>query len=349
MDQLDDYISYDDDDFGYLTPDDVLLADNATDTADDVDITADIDEPDDDTIVADVPDIVADTTVDDDDDAAPYYDVLVQKGVLDLPEDFEFDGTYAGLEKAIEASDANKLNKVVNSLWNSLPEDFRPLLKYGLDGGKNLKTYLETFAPVSYDELDLSSSENQKKVMYDYYKNTSNYDDAKIERMIRRLEDTDDLEAEALDAKEELLQLKTQRAQEFETQAQKEREAEAERMKQQANMLASVIDSESEFEDARKNKLKGFFFNQVQDGKKTTTEFVRVLNSVMENPKHLVQLANVLADYDSNKGLNFERLSKKAKTEGVNSLKQTLQSKLNPKSQVRTSSNKSGNTNQDID
>lgn len=105
-----------------------------------------------------------------DDSAVEYFEYLKSSGVLALPEDYEFDGTADGIEEALELTKKNLANGAYQNIWNSLPEDFKPLLDYALRGGKSLDEYINTFSNNSLENLDLSDIDNQRTIIEKYYK-----------------------------------------------------------------------------------------------------------------------------------------------------------------------------------
>jgi hypothetical protein len=68
----------------------------------------------------------------------------------------------------------------------------------------------------------------------------------------------------------------------------------------------------------------------------------------LTNPNHIVQLADILYDYDFQKGIQTERFIKQGKTQQVQSLKERLDNKMGSAKAVsnsRNSANKSGEVN----
>lgn len=260
------------------------------------------------------------------------YDLLKSTGYLDVPEDFEFDGTPEKMEEAIQLSESNKYKKVANDLWNRLPDDFKPVLQYALAGGSSVQEFL---AAQNYDldDSDISEPEVQKQVVEQYYKLISKQSDEKIKKQIRRLEDMGDLEEEAGEAIEYLKNFKQERQQQLLLQA----EAEAERRKEEAEAQLQAITKAIggfEAEEERKNRIKSFFFGQVKDQGRVTTQFDKVVTTLKNNPEHLVQLADILLEYDPSKGFNFERFTRKGKTQANKDFKQTLEEKITSKSKL---------------
>ena len=274
-----------------------------------------------------------------DEDAVSYFEYLKVNNVLDVPEDFEFDGTPESIQKAMEVTKSNLTAKVAENIWNSLPDDFKPLLKYGLEGGNSLQAYLNAYTPVNYSDADIDDVITQKIIIKDYYKAINpNYQEDKIDRMISNLEKMEDtsLKEEALEAIDYLKELRqTQQDQLIESAKQDK----IEREKKSAAAVAEITDliEKTPQDSLRKNRIKNVLFQPVKKGQTTTTEFNHALDSILSTPSHLVQLAELLADYDPRVGFNFTRLTKQLETKSTKKFKELMQSKLDTKTNVKGS------------
>lgn len=74
--------------------------------------------------------------------------------------------------------------------------------------------------------------------------------------------------------------------------------------------------------------------NQIERNGDTDTDFSRTIKKISANPEHLVQLADILADYDEEKGLDLKRFLKKGKTEATKTLKERLEEVTDSKTKV---------------
>lgn len=62
---------------------------------------------------------------------------------------------------------------------------------------------------------------------------------------------------------------------------------------------------------------------------------------MIKNPKHLVQLADILMDYDEAKGFSFDKLVQRKGTDKLKKIKKNIEEVIDPKtSGSRTSSPK---------
>lgn len=258
-----------------------------------------------------------------------YYKFLNEYGLIAPPsEDFEFDGSVEKFEEVLANTQKVITNTAYSNIWQSLPEDFKPLLEYAFAGGKSIQDYLKAYAPLEYDQADVNDPDTARKIMYQYYKETSNYSDEKIKKFIDKLEESDDFETEVAEALDELKELKKERQAKLIESAKEQERLEADRAKQQAELIRTTIEANKEFEGLRRDRLKGFILNPIVINGNNTTEFSATLSSIFSNPEHLVQLADIIADYNPKNGLNMNRLKKQAKTESTKSIKNLLASAL---------------------
>lgn len=259
-------------------------------------------------------------------DYTPFYNQLKELGVLNLPEDYTFENTETGLNKAFSDSKNTLKEEVKKEIWSSLPEDFKPLLEYALNGGKNLESYIQAYSPVDYDKLDMTNVDIQKAVIRQYWKETSNHNDAKIDKMLSRLEDLGDLEDEAIDALSELKGLKEERKKNLLLEAKQQEEQRAKQIQEETTLLTKKIDEASNIDAQRKARVKAFLFSPISMDDKVTTQFDNALDQVLTNPDHLIQLADLLADYHPTTGLNLSRIEKQIKSQTNNSIKSLVNS-----------------------
>jgi len=254
-----------------------------------------------------------------------YFEILKTQGVIRTPEDFEFDGTPAKFEEAITHTKEDLYNEIAEELFERLPDDFKPLLDYALKGGTSLQTFLSAHAPVEVTEKDLTTEEGQRKILFTYYKETSNYSDDKIKRIIARLDDPDELEEEAKTTLVELAEIKEEKRALLaktaaEEAAEKQRQAE-----QKINAIKKSIDDADYLDDTRRNKVKSFFLNQLKIDGKPTTGFAHTINQILSSPQHAAQLADIIMEYDPKKGISLDRFEKRVNTKKTQSMKALLQ------------------------
>lgn len=158
--------------------------------------------------------------------------------------------------------------------------------------------------------------------------------------MINRLADIGDLEDEAVDAVKELVQYKEQQKEQLLAEAANQEQAAKEATKKQTEELTKLIETTSLIGDERKNRVKAFMFNPIKENGQYTTQLNQTMSAITTNPEHLIQLADILADYNPSVGFNFDRLERKSKTKDTKSFKDLLDQKLDPKTGLKGSNKK---------
>lgn len=253
----------------------------------------------------------------------PYFEYLVENKLIEVDEDFQYDGTEEGLAKAIERSNELRQEKAKMEILSALPDDFKPLLEYGLSGGNSLQEYLATFAPNDIDSLDLEDEGDQETIIATYYKEQSNMSDEKIQKLIQRLKASESLGEEALEAKQYLTEYREAKKLEFVAAQAKAQEEYNERIKQEAKKFNDSFNS-YQTTQTRKAQIQGLFQAAPSQKNKYTT----LLDSIQSNYSHLLQFADLLLDYDPDKGFNIERFQKQATTNKTKSLKDALDNRI---------------------
>lgn len=254
-----------------------------------------------------------------------YYNILQDNDMLFVPEDFQFDGTAESLEKALVTTKENLGKAAAQSLIERFPSDFKPVLNYVLQGGQNVGEFLQATSTVDIEDLPIDSAAGQKAILREYFKSTTDYDDAKINRLIDRSELADSLYE---DAQEALADLKVQRQQlaaELTQRAAKERE-EAQRVEEESRRkIFTLIDDAEYIKTGRKGKVKAFMFNKLTKNNNEVTGFQDVIHQISANPEHLVQLADILLHYDPKKGIDLSRFVSQSQTKANDNLRTNLE------------------------
>lgn len=282
------------------------------------------------------PDPAVETT---EEDYTPIYNTLKTLNVLRTEDDFEFDGTPEKLEEAFELTKKSLYDEALSSLWESLSDDFKPALAFALKGNVSLSDYLQVFGPTDLDKYDLTTKEAQRAIIYREYKETSKLPDERIKKIIATLEENDDLEEEAQSSLVTLREMNEDKKKSFAAQAEKEEQAKAERYKEQVTRLSTAIES-SGLEKSRQNKVRAFLFNPIKVDTQETTSYAYTINRILNNPEHLIQFADLLADYNPEKGLDFTRFEKRVKTKATQTFKEVINSQLDSKFKGSTKTTK---------
>lgn len=273
-----------------------------------------------------------------------YVEFLKQNNLIVLPEDLEFTGKPEDLEKIFEHTKVAREEEAIDKVFSALPEDFKPLFDYALAGGTSLKDYLSVHINDGVNDLDLTKVEDQKKIIARHYKATTEFNDEKINRLVSLISDEDDLRLEAEECYRELSTIKEAEKVALLEQAQRDRESAKQKAEQQTLALTKAVDTTSTIHPQRKQKVRSFFFDPINVEGNTTTGFNYAVQSILANPEHQAQLADILLEYNPASGFSGERLEKRFKSRAASSFQETLEKALNPKRAQKASNQKSPNS-----
>lgn len=279
-----------------------------------------------------------------DDTLMGYVDFLKQNNLVTIPEDLEFSGQPDQLQKIFEYTKETQAAAAVDKIFNALPEDFKPLLDYALRGGQSLTDFLDAYGRDPLESVDLTKAEDQRKIIAQHYKATSNYTDEKINRLVSLINDEDDLRIEAEDCYKELSVLREEEQKQLLLRTEQQVRDNELRVQEQTLALTRAVESTNTIHPQRKQKVRSFFFDPISVEGNTTTGFNYAVQSILSNPEHQAQLADILLEYDPAKGFSSERLEKRAKTRATESFQALLEKTLNPKQAQRASSSKTPNS-----
>lgn len=276
----------------------------------------------------------------DNNDYTPYYELLKELNVINTDDDFEFDGSAKKLEEALEITKNNLKEEVITSIWNALPEDFRPAFKYALDNKVSFQEYLDIFTEQDLDKINLSTPEAQRAIVTRYYNETSSFSPEKIKSLISKLETDNSLAEEAEDALVYLKTLTEEKRTEFLNKKKAAEDAELKQRKERTDLLVKTID-ESITDKTKANKLKAFIFNPIKTNNVETTPYLHTFQNVMSNPEHFIQLADLMSDYDPKTGFKLERIASQVKTTKNSAFRKLLSEKIDstpiPKGGIKNS------------
>jgi hypothetical protein len=257
----------------------------------------------------------------------PYFNLFKEQGALMLPEDYEFDGTEEGLQKAFQDSDRYREVTAAQKIWNSLPKDFQTILEVGLSGGTDINSVREVINnQTDLDEVDIEDEDTQEEIMANYLSRTTRYSEDRIKRTINRLRSSGDLEEEAESALKELKDLFKEEREELVQQAQKQKEEEAQRLQESYSSFTEVVDSMKLPEQKRNKLINAIWSTGDYGGYKDVSYFNYIDHMVKSNPEHLAQLAELYLDYDPKQGFKSNTITKRAESKANNKLKDKLDS-----------------------
>jgi len=234
-------------------------------------------------------------------------------------------GSAEKLQEAHEATIETYKASAYSAIMSALPENLQGLLQYAMAGGDDYEQFLNQSASFDTDNIV-----GQEAVIRYFYKNTANWDDKKIERYIAKL-DEDELAEEAQDLSAQIEEANKAAQKAAIQKEEAARQAAIEQQKALQANIAQTIEKAGYIEQARKSNIKNFMFNPVRRADGSLTEYQRVLQSIQSNPDHLAQLADLLYDYDKEKGITYQRFEKNAKTTLTKDLKRHLEQSTSSK------------------
>lgn len=190
-------------------------------------------------------------------------------------------------EEFLDRFSLEKKKGAINILENFLSQfgdDYRKMFDAVFVNGVAPQEYLSSFAKIeTLGNLDLSSPDNQERVVRTYYKGLK-WDEQKIENRIQKLRDYDDLEDEAKTYHEVLLNKEREQA------AQMEQKKVEEANKTKEKELAT----RKSYQRILNEKLKSQDF----DGLSVTQKDVEETLSYMTDKKYKLPSGELLSEYD---------------------------------------------------
>lgn len=278
-----------------------------------------------------------------------YIGFLQEQGYLDLPEDYELKATSEGLKTALEDNRKAMYDKTARAFYDSLPDDFKPIMDYALNGGSDINEFVKLTSEQEFEVLNPENPDDQKRLLFLNFKETyPKYDSDRINRMISKF-DEDELEQAAKEAYADLLSSKQDRIQQkiAEEQAAKE---ERERVAQQsAQALRDAIKQATFIDDSLKNSVNALFFNRLNVGGKNMSEFEYFIQNVFKKPEHLAQLGSFFKDYDVNVGFSTKRFEQKGAQKANKNFHQLISTRLdNPSLPKASHKDQHGTIKEDI-
>jgi hypothetical protein len=255
------------------------------------------------------------TTVESDAEAIATFRSLVDKGIL--PDDDEFDGTWEALDERMD----NLPTIVAESLIANAPAPFRKVLEYAYLKPDVTEKDLAEFASLilkesNPEEFDYSNIDNVKEFLLESYKEQG-LSPKVASAAVRALED-EDFDGEALinEAKTIYEQRKAYSQSDAVIEEQKQQ---IEKQKEYQQMFVQQVSNELQSTGWAENRVR-LVEQQLRENKVTA-----VLQHALQNPKALVQLANLTTYYDPSKNqFIFDDFVKQQVTKEVEKQKQNI-------------------------
>jgi len=273
-------------------------------------------------------------------DLTSYYNFLKQTGLILVGDDYEFDGSPEKFQEVIESTRSNMQTAGAQMIWEQLPDSYKLVLEHGLNGGNDINAVKEVInGQTDLDSLDLEDEGTQENLMVNYLKRTTKYDDNKIQKAIARIKATGDLEEEAESALSELKGIYREEKEALvRQQAEEQQKAVQTQQESYNNFLHTVGDMK--MPDDRKRKIVSSIWTVGDYGEYENVSYFNYIDYIVKNnPEHLAQLAEIYLDYDSQKGFTSDTIKRKVKSEVTTNFRDSID--LLTKTKSRTKQGKS--------
>jgi len=270
------------------------------------------------------------------------FNYLKEKGIIILPEDYNFENTEEGFEKAIQDSFENLKSLAYNSILENIPDETKELANYLLSGGTDIENYKKYTSEVSLDDVDLEDPEQRKQILTLLYKEKG-FSEAKIQKNVSRIIDLGEDEEEAKEALPELKSIYEKRKENFEKEVKAQRELEKQKEKENYEKLMNTINSTTkignvEFTKEEKAKFKNFLQEKVKVGNnQVMLSFDYKLQQYLSDPEKFVVLGTFLMkDFDTQK--IEKEIEKKSNSKFFDKIRRNNKTKNTPSGRTERSS-----------
>lgn len=253
-------------------------------------------------------------------DLTAQFNFWKESGLLYLPEDYQFDNTPEGLEKAINTSKENVRLAGAQAIYDELPDQFKVVLDYALNGGNDVKEVLQFIegkqsVGIDFEKPDFDDDSFCQRVIATYLRKTTKLSDERIQKTIQAYTDSGALGDQSEAIFDDLKKIVEDEEAEIVKKAQREREDYAKQLEQSYNQFKSALEKDSGIPDRKKQEIINAVWAAGEFEGKTTSKMAYIQSKILSNPEHLVQYVNMLLDYDPEKGFNGEKKQKREDTQ----------------------------------
>jgi hypothetical protein len=237
----------------------------------------------------------------DDDEFNPLkenFNFLKEQGLFVLPDDYKYDGTEEGFQKAVEDSKGEMFNLVANELYDKLPDELRDVVKYVLDGGDDINSFVN-YSNDPFKDIDIYDEDVRKDVLKTYWKGKGLSDD-KADKQATKSFDLGTDEEDASEALEELKQSYAANKQKLEAQAKVQKENEKKAEQEALNKLYKTLNDSKEIDgveitDADRKSFKDFTQTRYKtNDNRVVTKFDAKLEEYLTDPGKFILLTKFL-------------------------------------------------------
>ena len=256
------------------------------------------------------------------------FETMVEMGLLMLPDDFEFDGTEEGLQKAVELDFEARQELAAQEITNRIADPkVQEIVDAAIKGGKFLdieKYFKNQREEFDFENIDLSTEDKQKDFLRNIYKQKG-MKPSQIEALIETAEADNTLET---DSEEERAAIITAKSNARKLMAEKARK---DALKDRDDQIAyerqlSAALKESQLPLSRKQKVIASLQNIVEVGQTRMPEWQYKILLMQQNQADFIQLIDLVSSYDPKQG--FKKPAQEDKTKEKSEKNRTLLSKI---------------------
>jgi len=254
--------------------------------------------------------------------AQEIFQTYIDLGILNLPEDFKFDGTEEGLQKAIALDNELRMEAVTEDLKNQIkdPRVFE-LIDHGVKGGQFAD--LNKLFAIQQREIDLekidTSKDDQAKQVIEKQLSASGLSSKRIASTIEVLEDKGELKDAADEALATLKEAAGKEKKNVQAFAEKQNKQAKQNQERYEHEFLSAVDEAGYLPAKKQQILNTFQPIKFNDGSEMTN-YQYKYQLISSNPKDFLKLVEIISDYDPKKGFSTKREGDAATTVSSKSL-----------------------------
>lgn len=225
--------------------------------------------------------------------AQAFYDLLKEEGLINVPDDYKFNGTFEGIKQAQEQTYQYQYQMAQQQLLNSMPEKLRDVVTAGLNGVDDIDQLLTIKKDIDL-KVDLSTESSQRNIIRRELSGTISEED--IDELIELYVDKGKLKSEA----EKILAKRQEAASTRIEQMQQEAQQRAQQQQQEIIKYRENVNKQivaQQWDQSRKQLVA----NEIHGNIQGTPIIEAKLSNIFSNPEHMVVLADFLTYYDGQK------------------------------------------------
>lgn len=239
-----------------------------------------------------------------------YKEVLNRFGIK-TEEDFEYND-----DNVLNAISDNYLERIKDQYFDGVPQEAFEIVEYLRNGG-SINDYLEIINNNDLSEIELEDNvSNQRKLVTEYYKATTNLPLDKIKSKIQKLEERGLLEEEALSAKEDWDEIQSNRKEQALQEQAALKKQQDERMQEFRKVISNKITTSKE--------IKGLPINLSPKERKELEDYILKPSVRLQDGRVVSQnIADMIKEQDEDTFI-LQALLRKSSYKLVSGIKNTV-------------------------